>query len=129
AISSDSGNLNLTNAAPITGATFPLTLTGAGAGTLASVLGNTTGGLTKTGTGTWTLTGASTYTGPTTINGGTLIVDLSSNPGGVPERRHRDEQSPRIRAGNGCRRDRARFVEWREHCPVDSHRRARREQH
>ncbi|MGB8166722.1 MAG: autotransporter-associated beta strand repeat-containing protein, partial [Chthoniobacteraceae bacterium] len=77
-ISSDSGSLNLTNAGTISGATFGLTLTGAGDGTLASILGNTSGGLTKAGAGTWTLGGASTYTGATAVNGGTLVLDLGT---------------------------------------------------
>ena len=46
-ISSDSGTLNLTNAGVITGATFGLTLTGSGAASLSSVLGTTTGILTR----------------------------------------------------------------------------------
>jgi autotransporter-associated beta strand protein len=77
-ISSDSGTLNLTNAGTITGATFGLTLTGAGNGTVSSIIGTTTGALTKNGTGTWTLSGANTYTGATTVNGGTLLVNGST---------------------------------------------------
>lgn len=71
-ISSDSGTLNLTNAGTITGATFGLTLAGAGDGSVASILGTTTGGLTKSGSGTWILTGANTGTGAITVNNGTL---------------------------------------------------------
>jgi autotransporter-associated beta strand protein len=74
-IASDAGTLVLSNAGTITGATFGLTLTGAGNGTLASVIGTTTGGLTKNGAGAWTLTGNNTYTGATTVNAGTLIVN------------------------------------------------------
>src|SRR5207244_3720230 len=73
-ISSDSGTLNLSNAGTITGATFGLTLTGAGSGSLASIIGTTSGTLTKSGTGTWTLTGANTYTGSTTISAGILNI-------------------------------------------------------
>src|SRR5205085_3408426 len=73
-ISSDSGTLNLTNAGTITGATFGLTLTGAGLGTVSSLIGTTSGTLTKSGTGTWTLTGADTYTGSTSINAGILHI-------------------------------------------------------
>jgi autotransporter-associated beta strand protein len=71
-LSSNSGILNLTNAGTITGATFGLTLAGTGNGSVASIIGTTTGSLTKSGTGTWTLTGANTFTGATTVNGGTL---------------------------------------------------------
>lgn len=74
-ISSDSGTLNLTNTGTITGATFGLSLTGAGNGTVSSIIGTTSGTLTKSGTGTWTLSGTNTYTGTTTVNGGTLLVN------------------------------------------------------
>lgn len=80
-ISSDSGTLNLTNLGTITGATFGLTLRGSGNGTVASIIGTTSGTLTKSGTGTWTLTGANTFTGATTVNGGTLT--LASGSGGA----------------------------------------------
>jgi autotransporter-associated beta strand protein len=73
-ISSDSGTLNLTNTGTITGATFGLTLTGSGSGSVSSIIGTTSGTLTKSGTGTWTLSGVNTYTGTTTINAGTLSV-------------------------------------------------------
>lgn len=71
-ISSDMGTLNLTNTGTITGAGFALTLAGAGNGSIASIIGNTTGGLVKSGTGTWTLSGANTGTGAITISAGTL---------------------------------------------------------
>ena len=73
-LSSNSGTLNLTNAGTITGATFGLTLTGAGNGSISSIIGTTTGSLTKSGTGTWTLSGANTFTGATTVSGGTLTL-------------------------------------------------------
>src|SRR5207244_6866296 len=62
-VSSDSGTLNLTNTGTITGATFDLTLAGAGSGSVSSIIGTTSGKLVKAGAGTWTLTGADTYTG------------------------------------------------------------------
>src|SRR4029077_14151233 len=71
-VSSDAGTLNLTNTGTITGATFNLTLTGAGNGKISSIVGTTTGGLIMSGTGIWTLAGANTYTGGTAINSGTL---------------------------------------------------------
>src|SRR5207302_2202403 len=80
-ISSDSGTLNLTNTGTITGATFGLTLTGAGNGSVSSVIGTTTGTLTKSGAGAWTLTGASTYSGGTTVSAGTLFVNNSTGSG------------------------------------------------
>src|SRR5207253_1216166 len=70
----DAGTLNLTNAGTITGATLGLTLTGAGNGSISSIIGTTSGTLTKTGTGTWTLSGANTYTGATTVSGGILNI-------------------------------------------------------
>jgi fibronectin-binding autotransporter adhesin len=77
-LSSDSGTLNLTNAGTITGATFGLTLTGAANGSISSIIGTTTGSLTKNGAGTWTLSGANTFSGATTINGGMLTVAAGS---------------------------------------------------
>ena len=71
-IGSTAGTLALNNTGTITGSGFGLTLTGAGNGSIAGIIGTGTGGLTKTGTGTWTLSGANTYTGATTVNAGTL---------------------------------------------------------
>ena len=80
-ISSDSGTLSLSNVGTITGATFTLTLGGASNGSISSIIGTTTGGLTKTGTGTWTLSGVNTYTGVTTLTGGVLSVGTIGNGG------------------------------------------------
>ena len=77
-VKASSGNIILSNTGTITGATFGLTLDGTATGSsMASVLGTGTGGLTKSGTGTWTVSGASTYTGATTISAGTLLINGS----------------------------------------------------
>jgi autotransporter-associated beta strand protein len=74
-INSDAGTLTLTNTGTITGPTFGLTLGGAGNIVLNSVIGTTSGTLTKDGAGTVTLgNAANTYGGVTTIGGGVLRV-------------------------------------------------------
>jgi autotransporter-associated beta strand protein len=77
-INSDAGTLILNNAADITGATFGLTLGGAGNIDVGSVIGTTTGTLTKDGTGTATLLAANTYSGATTISNGSLVFGVSN---------------------------------------------------
>ena len=66
------GDINLTHTGTIAGAGFALTLDGNANGSIASIIGTTTGTLTKIGTGNWNLTGANTYTGATTLNAGEL---------------------------------------------------------
>lgn len=68
------GTFDLTNPGTIIGGTFLLTLAGEGTGSLASIIGTTTGGVTKTDGGKWTLSGANTYTGTTTISAGILNI-------------------------------------------------------
>jgi autotransporter-associated beta strand protein len=78
-IISSNGDINLTNAGTITGATFGLTLGGTGNGSISSIIGTTTGSLTKNGAGVWTLAGANTYSGTTTINAGELRLNPTTN--------------------------------------------------
>ncbi len=83
-ISVDTGSvLSLTNTGLIGGATFSLTLAGGGNGSIASIIGTTTGALNMTGTGVFTLTGANTYSGGTTINSGTLQVGSGGATGSL----------------------------------------------
>lgn len=71
-IQSDAGTLIISGG--VTGATRPLTITGAGNTTINSVIGTTTGTLTKTGNGILTLTEANTYSGATAVNAGQVIL-------------------------------------------------------
>ncbi len=73
-IQSDAGLLTLSNPGTLSGATFGLTVTGTGNTTISSIIGTTTGTLTKTGTGLLILNGANSYTGITNINVGTLSI-------------------------------------------------------
>ena len=67
-----SGTIALGNTGIITGTGKALTLGGAAGGNIASIIGTTTGTLTKQDAGTWTLNGANTYTGVTTLSAGVL---------------------------------------------------------
>ena len=73
-----SGDITLSNTGTITGSGFNLILGGTVGGTLASILGTGTGGLTKQDAGAWTLSGANTYTGPTNISAGALKLNNTS---------------------------------------------------
>jgi autotransporter-associated beta strand protein len=77
-INSDSGTLTLNGTATITGASFGLTVGGAGNTTISSAIGTTSGILTKDGAGTLTLTGNNTFTGATTVSAGTLKAAASN---------------------------------------------------
>jgi autotransporter-associated beta strand protein len=78
-IESDGGSLALTNAGTITGSGFSLTLSGAGNGSIASIIGTGAGGVTVNGSGTWTLSGANTFTGALTVSSGVLSVSAANN--------------------------------------------------
>ncbi|MCE0497616.1 MAG: autotransporter-associated beta strand repeat-containing protein [Methylacidiphilales bacterium] len=77
-IGSDAGTLIISEETlpSNSGSTTNLTLIGAGNGIITSDLLLFSGGLIKSGSGTWTLTGSSTFTGNTTINNGVLKVGL-----------------------------------------------------
>lgn len=81
-ISSDTAGstFTLSNTGTITGSGFTLTLAGAGNGIMAGSIGTGTGGLVKTGSGTWTLSGSNTFTGAATISGG-LVLDYTTQSG------------------------------------------------
>ncbi len=74
----------LTLSGAISGATFTLTVAGAGDTEIEGVIGTTTGGLSKQGGGTLTLGATNTYTGVTRVEGGTLKLGQSNaiNSGG-----------------------------------------------
>ena len=80
-INSDADMLTLSHGGTIIGATFGLTVGGAGNTTINSSIGTTTGTLIKDGAGTLTLNGASTFTGTTTVRGGTLKAGVASVAG------------------------------------------------
>ena len=84
-INASSGNIVISNTGTITGATYGLTLTGTNtASSIASIIGTTSGTLTKSGTGTWTVSGANTYTGLTTISAGTLKLGAAGGGTNTP---------------------------------------------
>lgn len=83
-IAADAGDINITGTSVITGNTFRLTLAGAGNGSITRDLNNTTGGLTKTGTGIWTVSGNSTYTASTIVSGGVLKLGSEGDGTGTP---------------------------------------------
>jgi filamentous hemagglutinin family protein len=79
-----SGSIALTNTGTTTGATYDLTLGGAAGGSMAGVIGTTTGRVNKEDAGTWVLSGSNTYSGGTFINGGTLQISSDANLGTAP---------------------------------------------
>ena len=84
-IQADAGvTLTISNAGPITGPTFGLTFGGEGNITLNSIIGTTSGTVTKEGSGTLTLSGVNTYTGATTVTGGTLKLGATGSAPNSP---------------------------------------------
>jgi fibronectin-binding autotransporter adhesin len=79
-IGANSGaTFNITNAGSITGSGLALTLSGAGNGTIGSIIGTGAGTVTKSDAGVWTLSNANTYSGNTTISAGTLALSGSGS--------------------------------------------------
>ena len=71
-------NLTFSNLTDISGA-YTLTLNGDNNGSLSAALKTSTGGLNKSGAGTWTLNGAGAdYSGTTTITAGKLTLGVSN---------------------------------------------------
>lgn len=80
---SDAGTLTMSNTGTITGATFGLTVSGAGNTMIASIIGTASGTLTKDGAGTLSLSGANTFTGAKTVSVGALNIQNANAPGTV----------------------------------------------
>jgi fibronectin-binding autotransporter adhesin len=85
-INTDAGTLTLSNTGTITGATFGLSVGGAGNTAIHGIIGTTSGTLTKDGTGTLTLSRANTYTGLTTVSAGVLNIQNAAALGGTTNR-------------------------------------------
>jgi autotransporter-associated beta strand protein len=73
---------SLTLSGPVNNGGFTLTLAGTGTGGTLSGNISGSGGLTKSGTGTWIVSGNNSYTGQTLIQGGTLSINTLGNVGG-----------------------------------------------
>ncbi|MEI6605367.1 MAG: autotransporter-associated beta strand repeat-containing protein [Verrucomicrobiota bacterium] len=72
-INTDAGvSFTINNAGTITGPGYALTFGGDGTTSVSSIIGTTSGTLTKDGAGTLVLSGNNTYTGATTVSIGTL---------------------------------------------------------
>ncbi len=73
---------NAANAYPLGALGGTLTLGGTGDGYISKAISGT-GGIVKSGAGTWTLAGTNVYTGATTINGGTLKLGSGGSIAGT----------------------------------------------
>ena len=83
--SNANASIILSNPLTITGAGFALTLDGLATATsrIDSIIGTTTGTLTKQGAGIWALTAPNTYSGTTTISAGTLQLGNAGATGAI----------------------------------------------
>jgi hypothetical protein len=77
-IISNAGAIDISNTTTILGATFDLTLGGTATNCFVrSIIGTTTGGVIKVGSGDWTISGKNTYTGSTSVNAGTINLGIA----------------------------------------------------
>ncbi len=77
----DTLTVNLGSGASITGATQPLTFSGAGNHTVTSVIATTTGTVTKNGAGTTTFNGANSFSGSIAHNAGVIEANTITSSG------------------------------------------------
>ena len=84
-ITSNYGDITISNTGSMTGTGFALTLRGAGNGSIATQVNTSTGGSrVKNGLGTWTVSGDGGYTGVTTITLGVLKLGAAGGATNTP---------------------------------------------